>query len=183
MPNYHNKSVKTTQNIFSKKNSQKFAVILGLDPGFADTGFGIIQHTDYNLIHVAHGSIVTHAQDEFSERLRKLHEELKQLIKLHNPRVIAIEKIFFAKNQKTALDVAQARGVLLLTAIQEKRQLREFTPLQVKQAITGYGSADKHQVQQMVKTLLHLESIPKPDDAADALAVAICAAHTTNLQN
>ncbi len=152
-------------------------IILGLDPGYADTGFGIIETDGYSLAHIQHGSIKTSSKDFFPDRLNTLYKELQTLIHLYKPEIVAIEKLFFAQNTKTAIDVGQARGVLLLTAMQEKKEIREFTPLEVKQTITGYGRADKKQMQEMVKILLHLKTIPKPDDAADALATAITAAH------
>lgn len=158
-------------------NTTPDMVILGLDPGFRDTGFGIIEKNGNNLKHIAHGSIQTSPKDFFPIRLQKLHQELKALIDLYQPHRIAIERLFFAQNAKTALEVGEARGVLLLTAVQEKKEIIEFTPLQVKLAVSGYGKADKKQIQQMVKILLKLDSIPKPDDAADALAIAICAAN------
>lgn len=153
-------------------------VILGLDPGYADTGYGIVETDGHELVHVAHGSIRTPAKTPFPDRLAKIHAELKGIIDLHKPDSIAIEKLFFAKNAKTAMDVGQARGVLVLTAIQAGRGVREFAPVEIKQAVTGYGAADKQQIQEMVKILLKLKEIPRPDDAADALAVAITAAHS-----
>ncbi|MEK7164701.1 MAG: crossover junction endodeoxyribonuclease RuvC, partial [Patescibacteria group bacterium] len=111
-------------------------------------------------------------------RLEKLHSLLSHIIKKYSPAVIAVEELFFAKNVKTALTVAHARGVILLTAKAGGAEVREFTPLQVKQALTGYGRADKNQIQQMVKNILKLKEVPKPDDAADALAIAICCAQT-----
>ncbi len=155
----------------------KKSIILGLDPGFADTGYGIIETDGRESRHIIHGTIQTSPKNLFSERLFQMHKKLKELFSLYQPSLVSIEKLFFAQNTKTALDVGQARGVLLLTAMEEKKSIVEFTPLEVKLAITGYGKADKKQIQEMVKILLHLKSIPKPDDAADALAIAICAAH------
>lgn len=150
-------------------------IILGIDPGFADTGFGVIKNEGQIITHLSYGSIKTHSKAQFPDRLFSLHNELKEIIKKYQPSLIAIEKLFFAQNTKTAIDVGQARGVILLTAIQEKKEIVEFTPLQVKLAITGYGRADKKQIQEMVRILLQLKIIPHPDDAADALAIAICA--------
>lgn len=155
-------------------------IILGLDPGYADTGYGLIKTSGQDLVHLAHGTIKTSSKIPFPDRLVKLHEQLKSIIDLYQPDSIVIEKIYFSKNIKTAMDVGQARGVLVLTAIQAQKEIREFTPMQIKQAITGYGGADKKQIQQMIKILLNLKNTPKPDDAADALAVAITAAHTTH---
>ncbi len=153
-------------------------IILGIDPGFAITGFGVIK-VDKNKNEVLDfGTIQTKAGVDFSRRIKDLYNELHKIIKKYKPDLMAVEQLFFAKNAKTALLVGQARGVVLLTAIQEKMPLHEYTPLQVKQAITGYGAADKKQMQQMVKVILGLSQIPKPDDAADALAVAVCCAHS-----
>ncbi len=152
--------------------------ILGIDPGIATTGYGVITYIRGTLEHVAHGCILTRAIQPFPERLESLHKELLALLNLHKPDRVAVEELFFAANAKTAFAVGQARGCILLTCAQKKLPLVEFTPLQIKQALTGYGRADKRQMQEMVKTILHLKSIPKPDDAADGLAVAITAAHS-----
>lgn len=153
--------------------TSKNSIILGIDPGFATTGFAFITETNKQIEVLDYGVITTATGQEFSERLKSLHLHLTALIKKYQPGVVAVEKLFFSKNVKTALDVAQARGVILLTAIQADLPLFEFTPLQVKQAICGYGRAEKCQIQNMVKNILHLTKIPKPDDAADALAVAL----------
>lgn len=152
------------------------SVILGIDPGIADTGFGIIlKDNRNNLSCLSYGSIKTKAGVELADRLETINIHLDKLIKKYQPNLISVEELFFSKNAKTALIVGQARGVVLLTAKQNKVRLVEFTPLQVKQAVSTYGKADKLQVQKMVKLLLNLKEIPKPNDAADALAVAICA--------
>lgn len=148
-------------------------IILGIDPGFAITGYGIVDKQGDKYKHIAYGVITTDSKLAFQERLKITHEELDKIIKKYNPELFSIEELFFAKNTKTAINVAQARGVIILTAIQNKLKIFEYTPLQIKQAITGYGRADKNQIQQMIKMLLKLEKIPKPDDAADALAIAI----------
>lgn len=153
-------------------------IILGIDPGIADTGYGVIKKTGDRYSAVAHGSIKTPAKINLPERLQILHHELKTIVKKYQPDIIGVEELFFAKNVKTALTVAHARGIILLTAREALCETREFTPLQVKQALSGYGRADKNQIQQMVKTILGLKQIPKPDDAADALAVAICCGQT-----
>ncbi|MFH1412424.1 MAG: crossover junction endodeoxyribonuclease RuvC [bacterium] len=153
-------------------------IILGIDPGIADTGYGVIEKQGNELINIDYGSIKTPAKTDMGKRLDSINKELKKIIKKHKPDLIAIEQLFFCKNVKTALIVGQARGVILLTCEQQKVPTTEFTPLQVKQAVAAYGGAGKMQVQKMVKILLKLEDIPKPDDAADALAIAICAANS-----
>jgi len=157
-------------------------VILGIDPGIADTGYGVIKKDkDGNLGCLDYGSIKTKAKDELPERLEIINKEISRLIKKYKPKIAAVEQIFFCKNVKTALVVGHARGVILLTIKQNNIEAAEFTPLQVKQAVSSYGRASKAQVQKMVKLLLGLDKIPKPDDAADALAVAICAANSIKL--
>ena len=152
-------------------------VILGIDPGTATTGYGLIKKNK-KLSAVIYGCIKTSADLSTGERLNKLHKELNSLIKKYKPDIVAVEDIFFFKNLKTAIKVSQARGVILLTIAKLKIPIFECTPLQVKQAVACYGRAEKIQVQKMVKTLLNLKETPKPDDAADALAVAICCAHS-----
>jgi crossover junction endodeoxyribonuclease RuvC len=155
--------------------SDKNKIILGLDPGFADTGWGVISKNNNNIKFIDTGSIQTSKKLDFVERLQIIYKQVNKLIKKHKPDIIAVEKLYFAKNTKTALDVGQARGVLLLAIIENKKEFLEFTPLQVKQTVCGNGQAAKRQVGLMVKTLLNLKAVPKPDDAADALAVAISA--------
>ncbi len=155
--------------------------ILGIDPGTATTGFGVIDCEKNSLKFVDAGVILTLAGTDMPERLAIIFKELNQLIKEHKPQHVAVEQLFFARNVTTGITVGQARGVVLLAAARAKLPISEFTPLQVKQAVTGYGKADKKQIQEMVKTLLGLGSIPKPDDAADALAIAIAAAHSAKL--
>jgi crossover junction endodeoxyribonuclease RuvC len=153
-------------------------IILGIDPGIADTGFGVIQKENNGQIScLTYGSIKTSAKEPLAERLVVLARELNKIIKKFSPSTAAIEQLFFNKNVKTALIVGQARGVVLLTLKQHKIDLCEFTPAQVKQAVAAYGQASKSQVQKMVKLLLRLKEIPKPDDAADALAIALCASN------
>lgn len=152
-------------------------IILGIDPGTAATGYGIIKkNTKLSLIE--YGCIKTQTTLTTAERLNELYSQLNTLIKKHRPDIVAVEDIFFFKNLKTAIKVSQARGVILLTAAKSKIPIEEYTPLQIKQATTSYGRAEKIQVQKMVKLLLNLKEIPKPDDAADALAAAICCAHS-----
>jgi len=152
--------------------------IIGIDPGTAIIGYGVI-NSGRKLELIDYGCIKTSIDFSTAERLEKLHKELEALIKKHKPEIVAVEDIFFFKNLKTAIKVSQARGVILLTIAEAKIPVAEYTPLQIKQAVACYGRAEKSQVQKMVKTLLNLKEIPKPDDAADALAVAICCAHST----
>lgn len=154
-----------------KKQGDK--IVLGVDPGYGIVGFGFIKESKGNIEVLAYGVIRTPAKIDFIDRLKIISDDLKLLIKKYKPDMAGVEKIFFAKNTKTAIDVAQARGVILLSLIEANLPVVEITPLQVKQGLTGYGKADKRQIQQMVKTILKLKSIPKPDDAADALAIAI----------
>jgi len=147
--------------------------ILGLDPGTAITGFGLIEANNDNLTCLHYGAIRTEAGTKDEDRLVLIYSELESLLKEYKPEAVAIEKIFFFKNPKTIIPVSQARGILLLAIAKQNIPIFEFTPLQVKMAVTGYGRAQKNQVQEMVKNLLNLEKIPKPDDAADALAIAI----------
>jgi len=151
--------------------------IIGIDPGTAIIGYGII-NSGKILELIDYGCITTSINLSTAERLEKLHKELEVLIKKHKPEIVAVEDIFFFKNLKTAIKVSQARGVILLTIAQNKIPVAEFTPLQIKQAVACYGRAEKAQVQKMVKVLLNLKEIPRPDDAADALAIAICCAHS-----
>lgn len=152
-------------------------IILGIDPGIADTGFGVIKNENNKLTCLAYGSIKTSAELKLPDRLEIINLELAKIIKKFRPDLISIEELFFCKNVKTALIVGQARGVIVLTAKQHKVPAVEFTPLEVKQAVSSYGQAGKLQVQKMVKIILNLKELPKPDDAADALAIAICAAN------
>jgi crossover junction endodeoxyribonuclease RuvC len=157
-------------------------LVLGIDPGTATTGYGLVRDlSDGSLEVVDYGVIVTPAGLAMPERLQSLFQGLIEKILLYHPQSGAVEKLFFQRNVTTAMTVGQARGVALLAMAQNGIDVAEYTPLQVKQAVTGYGGADKNQVQQMVKALLYLESIPKPDDAADALAVAICHLHSARL--
>lgn len=156
----------------------KKIIILGLDPGLADTGYGVICQEAHQLSFITAGSIRTKANQDFSARLADIYQEIDDLLREYKPDLVAIERLYFAKNVKTALDVGQARGLALLCVYQHGKKVVEFTPLQIKQGIAASGSASKRQVALMVKTILHLRSIPQPDDAADALAVAITAAFT-----
>ena len=149
-------------------------VIIGFDPGIADTGFGVIKKENGKLICLEYGSIKTSSKLSLSERLVIVYSSVQKIVKKHSPAVVCVEELFFSKNVKTAMVVGQARGVVLLAIEQAGIPMIEFTPNQVKQAVSSYGSAAKDQVQRMVQMLLRLEDIPKPDDAADALAIAIC---------
>lgn len=151
--------------------------ILGIDPGTATTGYGVLSAKASKLVLVEYGCITTPKKNKPEIRLLEIQRDLVKLIKKHRPSIIAVESLFFFKNLKTAMAVAQARGVILLCAAMYKTQLLEFTPLQVKMSLTSNGRADKKQVQHMVQKLLNLRSVPKPDDAADALAVAICSSN------
>lgn len=154
--------------------------ILGIDPGTATTGFGLINKTGPKLTKVDCGVIATEKTMPMPERLNVIFNDLTEIIKHHQPDSIAVEKLFFTNNITTAMSVSQARGVVLLVAAQNNIELSEYTPLQVKMSVTGYGQADKRQVQEMVKKILKLHTIPKPDDAADALAISICHSATIN---
>lgn len=159
-------------------------ITLGIDPGTAITGYGIInEEQDGNLKVLNFGVIRTSAEQSQADRLVHLYKRIKELILLHQPDMGAVEKLFFERNVRTALHVGQARGVALLAMAESNMQIGEYTPLEVKQAVAGYGGADKNQVQQMVRTILGLETVPQPDDAADALAVAICHIHSVKMRN
>ena len=149
-------------------------IIIGIDPGTATTGYGVIKKTKSQLMCLAYGSITTPAKQANNLRLQKIYKETLGLIKKHKPDIIAIEKLFFFKNLKTVMPVAESRGVILLACCESKAQIKELTPLQIKMGICGYGRAEKKQIQKMVKEILKLKEIPKPDDASDALAAAIC---------
>ncbi len=156
-------------------------IILGIDPGFARTGYGLIEVNGNSFKMIDYGVIETESGLEFNLRLKKISEDLNELIKKYKPLAVSVEKIFFCKNTKTAIDVSHARGVVILTASENNLKIFEFTPPEVKRAITGYGKAEKQQMQKMVQILLKLKEIPWPDDAADALALAICAANNFDL--
>ncbi len=156
--------------------------IMGIDPGIAIVGFGFVDKIGSKLTPVQYGCITTEAHTDPSVRLMEIYESMVQLIDKYKPDAAAYEKLFFNRNVTTALTVGQARGVLILAAAQKGLQIAEYTPLQVKQAIVGYGKAEKHQVEEMVRMYLKLAKAPKPDDVADALAVAICHAHSSSFQ-
>ncbi len=154
-------------------------LVLGIDPGTATTGYGLVNETDQGSLEVAEfGVISTPAGLEAEKRLLLLFDRITEIILLHHPVLGAVEKLFFRRNVTTAISVGQARGVALLAMAQHHLRVAEYTPMEVKQAVTGYGGADKHQVQVMVQAILQLDDLPRPDDAADALAVAICHLHS-----
>ena len=159
-------------------------ITLGIDPGTAITGYGIIkEEQDGSLKVLDFGVIRTSPDQTLADRLVQLYKQIKDLILLHQPDMGAVEKLFFEKNVRTAINVGQARGVTLLAMAELPMGIGEYTPMEIKQAVAGYGGADKNQVQQMVKAILGLEVIPHPDDAADALAVAICHIHSAKIRN
>ena len=152
--------------------------ILGVDPGYAIVGFGVLEYTGTTFT-----PITTAAETPFLRRLESIYRDFRTLIQQYHPDCVAMERLYFTSNQKTVIDVAQARGVLMLTAQLEQIPVSEYTPLQVKQAVVGYGRAEKKQVMELTRRILKLQKIPKPDDAADALAIAICHGHcATGLQ-
>ncbi len=153
-------------------------IVLGIDPGTATTGYGLVRETPQGAELVTYGVILTPKTAPMSERLIQIYERMQELLREHQPDTAAVEKLFFQKNVSTAMTVGQARGVILLALAQAGIGVGEYTPNEVKHAVAGYGSADKPQMQQMVRTLLSLREIPRPDDAADALAVAICHLHS-----
>ncbi|RJQ34451.1 crossover junction endodeoxyribonuclease RuvC [Candidatus Parcubacteria bacterium] len=153
----------------------KNTIILGFDPGIADTGFGVIEKIGNKIKFIDAGSIKTGKDKIFFKRLEEIYTQVDKLMVKYRPSIVAVEKLYFAKNVKTALDVGQARGVILLAIAKNKIEPLEFTPLQVKQAVCANGQASKYQVGTMVKALLNLRAVPQPDDAADALAIAITA--------
>ncbi len=149
-------------------------IIMGIDPGFAITGFGVVKYEGNKFSVLDYGAVITEASMKLSQRLLLLNNRLEELIEKYSPDAISIEELFFNKNIKTALTVGHGRGVAVLAAAKSGVDIFEYTPLQVKQSVVGYGRAEKGQIQQMVKAILNLPAIPKPDDVADALAVAIC---------
>ena len=155
-------------------------IILGIDPGYAIVGVGIIEYNGNKFRTIDYYAITTEAHTPFEERLKIIYEGINEAIEKYKPDFMSIEELFFNDNAKTAIAVGQARGVIVLSAVNHGVEIFEYTPLQVKQSVVGYGRADKTQVQQMTKAILALNSIPKPDDVADALAIAVCHAHSYN---
>lgn len=153
--------------------------ILGIDPGYGITGFGVIEAQRNSLQLIKCGAITTPPNSEFNWRLSVIYNDMQQLLMMAKPDAVAIEELFFGQNVTTGIKVAQARGVILLAVQQAGVEVFEYKPMQVKQAVVGYGSATKHQVMDMTKRLLHLDAVPKPDDAADAVAIALCHARSS----
>lgn len=152
--------------------------ILGIDPGYAIVGYGALEFDNVRFNVVNYGSITTSPETPFDKRLVEIYNDMNEVLELLKPDCMSIEKLYFNTNITTGIDVAHARGVIMLSAAQRGIPIYEYTPLQVKVAVTGYGHADKHQMQEMVKNILRLKTVPKPDDTADALALAICHGHT-----
>jgi len=157
-------------------------LVLGIDPGTAITGYGLVREDDEGLTLVGCGVITTPSDQPLFQRLQAIYHGLAAIIDQHRPDQVAVEELFFSRNVRTALSVGQARGVVLLAAAEAGLPLHEYKPLEVKQAIAGYGGADKRQVQEMVRMLLQLEQVPEPDDAADAVAVAVCHVHSARMR-
>ena len=156
--------------------------ILGIDPGYATIGFGLVE-ADRGQVHMlTYGAITTPAGMDFPRRLEMIYQDMQTVLQRYHPDVLSIEKLYFTNNKTTGIDVAQARGVILLSATQTNMQVYEYTPMQVKQSVVGYGKAEKKQVMEMTRILLHLPAVPKPDDTADALAMAITFCHTNGNQ-
>ncbi len=155
-------------------------IILGIDPGLAIVGYGVIEYRNAKFCTLAYGAITTPAHTKVETRLEMIYSEMNNIINMYHPDEMAIEELFFNSNQKTAISVAEARGVILLAARHRSVDIFEYTPLQVKQSVVGYGRAEKKQVEMMIQTILNLKKLPKYDDTADALAIAICHAHTGN---
>lgn len=153
-------------------------IILGIDPGYAIVGYGIINYESNHFSVIDYGAVTTNAGVPFCRRLEQIYDEIEVIIKKYKPCAMSMEKLFYNSNAKTVIDVSQARGVLMLAAQKNGVEIFEYTPLQVKQSVVGYGRAVKAQVQEMTKIILKLDKIPKPDDTADALAMAICHAHS-----
>jgi crossover junction endodeoxyribonuclease RuvC len=159
-------------------------LVIGIDPGTATTGYGLVQEVDDGSLEVVdYGAILTPPDLPMQQRLLQLYRGLKDILILHHPQSGAVEKLFFQRNVRTAISVGQGRGVALLALAEVQLPVAEYTPLEVKQAVAGYGRADKNQVQEMVRALLGLQDVPRPDDAADALAVAICHLHSHRLRS
>lgn len=152
-------------------------IILGIDPGYAIVGFGVLEYKNNHFSVIDYGAITTDAGMPFNRRLEHIYDELTVLLEKYRPDAMSIEKLFYNSNAKTVIDVSQARGVIMLAAQKCGVPTFEYTPLQVKQSVVGYGRAEKKQVQEMIKRILFLEKVPKPDDTADALAMAICHGH------
>ncbi|MDR0404552.1 MAG: crossover junction endodeoxyribonuclease RuvC [Oscillospiraceae bacterium] len=158
-------------------------LIMGIDPGYATVGYGIISFENGKLKAVDYGSIFTEAKTPFPARLEQIYDRFEGIFGLYKVKVVSVEKLYFQNNQKTAINVSQARGVIILSAQKAGAKICEYTPLEVKMSVTGAGRASKIQIMSMVKRLLLLKEIPKPDDTADALAVAVCHAQASGIKN
>ena len=156
-------------------------LVLGIDPGTATTGYGLVREDDAGLALVDYGVIITPSGQPLAERLQAIYRGLAEVISKYQPEVGAVEELFFSRNVRTALSVGHARGVTLLALADAGLPVFEYKPLEVKQSVAGYGGADKQQVQEMVRMLLNLEDVPEPDDAADAVAVAVCHVHSARM--
>lgn len=153
--------------------------VLGIDPGVAIVGYGVVEQKGNKLTPIQYGSVQTKAGLPQARRLKLIYDGITEIIKQYRPDVVSIEKLFFSRNVTTAFQVAEARGMVLLAAEEAQVQITEYTPLQVKMGVVGYGQAEKRQVQEMVRMILRLSEVPRPDDVADALAIAICELHTS----
>ena len=156
--------------------------VLGIDPGYAIVGWGVVEYISNRFAPIGYGAVITEKDTPFEQRLVEIYESVFDICKRYQPEALSIEKLYYQHNQTTVIGVAEARGVILLAAAQCGVPIYEYTPMQVKQAITGYGKAVKKQVQEMTRILLHLPAVPKPDDTADALAMAITFCHTNGNQ-
>lgn len=156
--------------------------IIGIDPGYAIVGYGVLDYDRAKFSVVNYGAVTTPAGTSFDRRLLEIYGDMCTVLDMFKPDCMSIERLYFTSNKTTAIDVAQARGIILLAAVQRGIEIFEYTPLQVKQAVVGYGRAEKHQVQEMVKNILNLREVPKPDDTADAVALAICHGHSSGSQ-
>ena len=152
-------------------------IVLGIDPGYAIVGCGVVEYKNNHFTMLNYGAVTTPAGMPFNIRLERIYDGVSELMEKYNPEAMSIEKLFYNNNAKTVINVSQARGVLVLAAQKHRIPIFEYTPLQVKQSVVGYGRAEKKQVQEMTRIILNLEKIPKPDDAADALAMAVCHCH------
>ena len=156
--------------------------VLGIDPGYAIVGWGVVEYISNRFAPIGYGAVITEKDTPFEQRLVEIYESVFDICKRYQPEALSIEKLYYQHNQTTVIGVAEARGVILLAAAQAGLPIYEYTPMQVKQAVTGYGKAVKKQVQEMTRILLHLPTVPKPDDTADALAMAITFCHTNGNQ-
>ncbi len=155
-------------------------IILGIDPGYATIGYGAVKYEKNEFYPLRFGAITTSAQEDFPARLEMIYNDMEQLLRLVPAEAIAVEKLYFSKNKTTGIAVAHARGVILLAAQKHKIPIFEYTPMQVKQSVVGYGLAEKGQVMEMTRQLLKLKEVPRPDDTADALALAVCHGHCSH---